>query len=197
MAMIDTHNPWMILLAIAVVMTIGAFAVALTRRAHHARTARLREQFGPEYDRAVDAHGTREGELVLDRRVRRVDRISFRTLSDAERVRFAASWNNIQLQFVDDPRTAVARANELIKDVMRALGYSADANFEQRVEDLSVGHPDVVQHYRAAHALAQRGAGEESDTEDLRQAVVHFRALFADLLQPARAMTGVLRPAHA
>lgn len=96
-----------------------------------------------------------------------------------------------------DRMQPVANANELIKEIMRARGYSVDDGFERRAADLSVGHPDVVQHYRAARALVESGTAESMNTEELRQAVVHYRALFADLLQPARSTTtaaGALRP---
>src|SRR6266511_3958769 len=93
-----------------------------------------------------------------------------------------SSTNRIQAQFVDEPAAAVARANELIKEVMRARGYPADG-FEQRVADLSVAHPEVIEHYRAARALSDSKRNEQINTEKLRQAVVHYRVLFSDLLQ--------------
>jgi hypothetical protein len=161
----------------------------------------LRQRFGPEYERAVQAHGFRAAERMLAARVRRVERSHIRELSDFDRDRFLAMWNTIQAQFVDDPRVAVRRANELIVEVMRARGYSADDGFEQRADDLSVDHPEMVEHYRVARTLARAGTGKDArnsmSTEELRQAVVHFRALFADLLEPSRAPVPVLRPAHA
>jgi hypothetical protein len=198
--MIDRNiELWIIVgLATLVVLAIAAIALARgSRQRARQRSLMLRERFGPEYERTVERYGTRAGERVLAERVQRVENIRFRELSDAEHARFTSLWTTIQAQFVDDPRTAVARANELIKEVMRARGYSADTGFEQRAADLSVDHPDVVEHYRAAHDLAQTGAQAKMNTEQLRQAIVHYRALFADLLQPTRpAVPATLRPAH-
>lgn len=192
---VDQNTLWLIIGIVAAAIVI-AVAFALTRRAQH-RTTVLRGRFGPEYDRAVQQYGRRDAERELAERERRVAQLRFRELSDAERVRYTTTWESIQAQFVDDPRTAVARANELIKEVMRARGYAADTAFEQRAADLSVDHPDVVQHYRAARALAETGRSGGMNTEELRQAVVHYRVLFADLLQPAPMPSGLLHPAHA
>jgi hypothetical protein len=154
----------------------------------------LRQRFGTEYDRAVDQHGRDRAERLLVERVRRVDATRFRELGEAERARFTSLWTGIQSQFVDDPKSAVRHANELVRDVMRARGYSADDGFDERVADLAVDHPDYAEHYRAARALAHT-TGE--NTEELRQAVVHYRVVFADLLQPGPAQPITLRPAHA
>ncbi|HVH44510.1 MAG TPA: hypothetical protein VM925_19285 [Labilithrix sp.] len=191
----DTNIIWIVVALAVIAIAIGV-SMAFARRARQ-RTATLRERFGPEYERAVQQHGGRAGERELEARARRVEHFHFRELSDAERSRFSSLWTAIQAQFVDDPRAAVAGANELIKEVMRASGYSADDGFEQRAADLSVDHPDVVQHYRAARALSQEGTRQGMNTEDLRQAVVHYRVLFADLLQPVRTAPQMLRPAHA
>jgi hypothetical protein len=143
----------------------------------------------------VEEFGSPErAERNLAARARRVDHIRFRDLTEADRARFTSTWAAIQAQFIDDPVLAVKGANELIKEVMRARGYPADG-FEQRAEDLSVDHPEVVQHYRAARALSDANRNERANTEDLRQAVVHYRALFADLLQTS--VTQSLREAHA
>src|SRR6185369_10665085 len=104
----------------------------------------------------------------------------FRDLTEADRVKFSSAWSRIQAQFVDDPVAAVAGANDLIKQVMVARGYPSDG-FEQRAADLSVDHPEVVQHYRAARALSDPTRDKSIGTEELRQAVVHYRVLFADL----------------
>jgi hypothetical protein len=200
--MTDTNTIWLVV-GLAVLALAIAVGVSLTfgRRRARERTTMLRERFGPEYNRTIKQYGGKAGERILAARVERVDKIEIHELSDAERQRFTSGWTAIQQQFIDDPAGAVGRANELIKEVMRARGYSADAGFEQRAADLSVDHPDVVQHYRAARALAQGGASQMMNTEELRQAVVHYRALFADLLQagPERvhpiAPGGVLRPA--
>lgn len=189
-------NVLLVIVALAVVaLVIGATLFASRR--NRARSAELRERFGPEYDRAVQEYGGRHrAERELAKRARRVQRIEFRELSDADRSHFTAHWSRIQEQFVDDPRAAVAGASALIKEVMLARGYPPDG-FEQRAADLSVDHPDVVQHYRAAHALAQSSRQQGMNTEELRQAFVHYRALFADLLQPPSPPAGALREAHA
>ena len=196
--MSDTNTIWMVVALVAVALAIIGAAVAFSRRANQ-RSAMLRERFGPEHDRAIEQYGGRAGERELVSRADRVDKLRFRELSDADRVRFSNAWTTILEQFVDDPRAAVYRANDLIKDVMRARGYSADTGFEQRAADLSVDHPDVVQHYRAARALQEKGTSQGMNTEDLRQSVVHYRVLFADLLQPARTFSSPevtpLRPA--
>jgi hypothetical protein len=129
---------------------------------------------------------------VLSERLQRVERLHIRQLSDAERQRFASTWATIQAQFVDDPQAAVGRANDLVTELMRARGYPAGEGFEHRVADLSVDHPDVVQHYRAADALAR--SNEPIKTEDLRQAVVHYRVIFEDLLEPTASMTTSFEP---
>jgi hypothetical protein len=190
---LSTNTAWIIVAAAgAVLLIIAAVAV---RRSSQKRRANLRHRFGPEYDRAVEEFGSPErAERNLAARARRVDHIRFRDLTDADRARFTSTWAAIQAQFVDDPVLAVKGANELIKEVMRARGYPADG-FEQRAEDLSVDHPEVVQHYRAARALADSSRNRQVNTEELRQAVVHYRALFADLLQTS--VTQSLREAHA
>jgi hypothetical protein len=198
--MIDRNMELWIIVGLVTLVVLAIAAIALARGSRHRarqRSLMLRERFGPEYERTVERYGRRAAERVLAERVQRVENIRFRELSDAEHARYTSLWTTIQAQFVDDPRTAVARANELIKEVMRARGYSADTGFEQRAADLSVDHPDVVEHYRAAHDLAQAGAQAKMNTEQLRQAIVHYRALFADLLQPTRqAVAAPLRPAH-
>lgn len=187
---------WLIVIGIAAVALVSAASVFSSRR-NRELSARLREKFGPEYDRTVHELGSRSrAERELAKRARRVERIEFRELTDGDRARFTTHWSRIQEQFVDDPRAAVAGAGQLIKEVMRARGYPADG-FEQRAADLSVDHPDVVQHYRAARALAESSRHQGMNTEELRQAVVHYRALFADLLQPPVATDRPLREAHA
>jgi hypothetical protein len=182
---------WTIIGLLAVVAVIVA-AIASRRRAR-ITGAELRRRFGPEYDRTVQELGSaRRAERVLAARARRVEHIRFQELSDADRARFEWTWSRIQAKFVDDPAAAVASANELIKEVMLARGYPAEG-FEQRVADLSVEHPEVVQHYRAARTLSDAHRKEPIATEELRQAVVHYRAMFADLLQEHGAKA---RPLH-
>jgi hypothetical protein len=177
----NTSVMWIVVATAAVAILIAGIVGA--RRRARARRAQLQLQFGPEYDRAVDEQGSEaRAARELDKRARRVEQFHFRDLSAAERARFTSSWTGLQAQFVDDPAVAVSNANELIKDVMRARGYPVE-NFEQRAADLSVDHPAVVQHYRAARALSESTPAGQINTEDLRQAVVHYRFLFSDLLQ--------------
>ncbi|HWA71520.1 MAG TPA: hypothetical protein VG937_04285 [Polyangiaceae bacterium] len=183
--MTDSEQMWtLVALGIAaIVIAIAAFV--LTRRGTKARRAELQRHFGPEYERAVDEFGSPErAERELERRKRRVEHFHFKPLTPADQARFSESWTRIQAEFVDNPVAAVTRANALITEVMRARGYPVE-RFEQRVQDLSVAHPGVVQHYRAAHELSLSVNNEATATENLRQAVVHYRALFAELLQGA------------
>jgi hypothetical protein len=195
--MTNTDLMWTIgALAVVAIAILVVGAIAFRRRARM-RSVELRQQFGPEYDRAVLEFGSpARAERQLAARARRVEHIRIRDLGDADRARFASNWSQIQGQFVDDPAAAAAAANELIKEVMRARGYPMD-DFDQRVADLSVDHAAVVQHYRAARALTQSDRSGQVSTEELRQALVHYRALFADLLQEAGSPPPSLRHLHA
>jgi hypothetical protein len=163
------------LVAVAVTMLLAA-------RSSRRRHGELRRRFGPEYEREVEQHGVSRAERELVAREKRVHKQHLRPLSEPDRVRFSSDWNQVQARFVEDPSGAVQAADELIKSVMVARGYSAD-DFDQRVADLSVEHANVVQHYRAAHVLAEANREGRANTEELRQAVVHYHALFAGLLE--------------
>lgn len=172
----------LVALVVGLVLVLAIFAMAARKRARE-RSVALREHFGPEYDRAIASHGDRsraERELVA--RQKRLDQLDIRPLSAEQRERFGASWASVQQRFVDDPRGAVSEADSLVKEVMRARGYPM-GDFEQRVADLSVEHASTVDHYRAARTIARSNADGQAATEDLRQAMVHYRALFTDLLQ--------------
>src|SRR5919199_791216 len=147
------------------------------------RTKRLRAKFGPEYDRLVNQYGSpQKAEADLALREKRVEKLPLRELDPHEAERFAHAWRTEQARFVDSPRQTVAKADQLVGELMQAIGYPV-GDFEQRAADISVDHPRVVENYRAAHAIAQRSANDEAGTEDLRQAMVHYRALFEDLLE--------------
>ncbi|MGE5361395.1 MAG: hypothetical protein ACM3NQ_20450 [Bacteroidales bacterium] len=177
---IDT--PVLIVIAVAVVVVIAIVAWALTRRR---RSARLKKQFGSEYDRVVrEAGTTQQAEAALESRERRVARYHIHPLSSEESGRFAERWRRVQARFVDDPSGAVTDADGLIGEVMQAKGYPM-TDFEDRAADLSVEHADVVDHYRVAHAIARRQARGEASTEDLRQGMQHYRALFEELIEAA------------
>lgn len=149
------------------------------------RTKSLASRFGPEYDHAVATLGKRtEAEKELEARAKRVDSFSIHPLLAAERERFRGLWEMAQSHFVDSPVTAVAEADRLVAEVMRARGYPV-AEFEQRAADVSVDHPQLVEHFRFAHAAAANAGSGKIGTEELRQALVHLRALFEELLEVA------------
>jgi hypothetical protein len=166
--------------AAAVLLVVLAIVVAVRRR--HSRA--LASQFGPEYAHTVKAMGKRsKAEAELDARTRRVEQLDIRALTATERDRYAELWRVAQERFVDSPPMAVAEADQLVTEVMRLRGYPM-TDFEQRAADVSVAHPHLVTNYRAAHTIAVNSAGKRATTEDLRQAMVHYRALFAELLEP-------------
>jgi hypothetical protein len=172
----------LVLLALAIVAVASVAAVALWRKSRGKRGQELRERFGPEYDRLVTEYGDpRRAERELEDRTRRVRKLPIKELSAAERTSFAEAWRHTQERFVDTPSVAVRSAHDLVQQVMRARGYPVD-DFDQRVADLSVDHATVVQHYRAAHTLHEKNREGQGDTEELRQAMVHYRALFGELL---------------
>jgi hypothetical protein len=170
----------MILLAVLVIVAIAAIAVWATRQRD---SRRLRERFGPEYERTVQSARDRiEAEKELRARQERVDALDIRPLERAQHDKYAQRWREVQAMFVDDPGNAVDQADALIGEVMRGRGYPV-GDFDQRAADISVNHPQVVDHYRTAHSIAVKRASGEGATEQLRQAFVHYRALFADLLE--------------
>jgi len=178
----DTSNTTMLVVVAVLFLVIGAlFALALTR---FQRTKRLRDRFGPEYDRMVDRIGDkRQAEDELEARLSHVQNLNIRSLTAEEVNRFALEWQNIQAEFVDQPLAAVQKANRLIREVMGARGYPVE-DFEQRVADISVDHPDLVTNYRELHEIAKKGENEKISTEEMRQAMVHGRELFEILVQP-------------
>jgi hypothetical protein len=177
-----TSTQWIILLAVLAVAVIAVIAI-ISARSSRKRHADLQHRFGPEYDRVVAEQGSvARAERELAAREKRVDHLKLRPLPESELVQFSADWRNVQTRFVDDPSGAVQAADELIKSVMLARGYEAE-RFDQRVADLSVEHANVIQHYRAAGVLADANREGRANTEELRQALVHYRALFSDLLE--------------
>jgi hypothetical protein len=159
-------------------------AAASRRRRHH-----LQDRFGPEYDRTVEgAERRRHAERELREREERHDELQLHPLSEASRQRYTQQWQEMQSGFVDRPQVAVADADRLITDLMRERGYPVD-DFETRSDLVSVDHPDVVENYRTAHGIAVRTVEGRTSTEDLRQAVISYRALFEEMLvddQPSR-----------
>jgi hypothetical protein len=170
---------WIVIVA-AVVVVLVVVAMAVATRAR--RTRQLRQGFGPEYDRTVEAAGgKREGEQELDERRKRHEALDLRPLSPAARSRYAEQWEATQVRFVDDPGGAVGEADALVQRVMSERGYPTDT-FEQRAADVSVEHPQLVERYRTARGIAKANERGEASTEDLRQSVRHYRALFEELL---------------
>jgi FtsZ-interacting cell division protein ZipA len=174
----------MVIVIVAIVLIaliVGALVLARQRKSQQ-----LKQGFGPEYDRAVEEHSgdRREAEAELDERRERREGFEIRELEPAARDRYADRWRAAQRRFVDQPGPAVGEADALVMEVMRDRGYPVAEDFEQRAADVSVDHPQVVEHYRAAHSISARATAGEAGTEDLRQAMVHFRALFDDLLGP-------------
>jgi hypothetical protein len=172
-----------LLIVIAAVVVLIIVAVAAVLISRQRRSARLRSEFGPEYSRTVgDAGGRRAAEAELDERKKRVHSYELHPLSASDRDAFVDTWRKVQAEFVDNPRGAVARADELLTNIMAVRGYPM-ADFEQRSADLSVDHPEVVQNYRAGHEIAIKPAEGQAGTEDLRQAMIHYRALFDELVE--------------
>jgi hypothetical protein len=171
---------WEIGLIIAVIVLAAAVVWLFIEQR---RSKRLQSRFGPEYGRAVAEHGSRRlAERDLERREHRVERLTIRPLTTAEHDRFLSAWRADQTRFVDDPAGAVAEADRLVQEVMKMRGYPV-ADFDRRVEDISVDHPHLVQNYRAARDLATRHRRGEATTEDLRKALVYYRGLFDELLE--------------
>jgi len=151
-------------------------------------TERLRERFGPEYDKTVSTHHNQQrAEAELSKREERVGKFNIVALPRDERVRYQENWLLVQSRFVDQPESALAEANSLVQEVMQRCGYPLMTDFEQSAADISVDHPHVVENFRAATRIAQRSKRSAASTEELRQALIHYRALFDDLLQSEEA----------
>jgi len=172
---------WLIAVIVVVaVLVVAAVGMWLWNRRQ--RSERLAERFGPEYRTTVESTGDREAaERDLEARTKRVRKLEIVELSPQQRAAYAQDWRATQERFVDDPAGSISNADRLVQEVMQARGYPT-AEFEQRAADVSVDHPGVVADYRAAHAIAERHATSGAETEELRQALVHYRSLFADLL---------------
>lgn len=172
----DIKAAIILVIVLLVVVAVGAWLLQRKRTSD-----RLRNRFGPEYAKTIEATSTkREAEAELLGRAKRVDAFKLKALTPGEREHFTDAWRTVQADFIDNPKSAVARADLLLGEVMETRGYAV-ADFEQRSADLSVDHPVVVQNYRAAHDIAIRHGRGEAGTEDLRQAMIYYRALFDDL----------------
>jgi hypothetical protein len=179
--MMDTNT---LVIVIVAVLVIAAIVLVLVMSRRKRQTGELKEQFGSEYEQAVQQYGDpHKAEVELQARQKRVGAFDFHPLAQGERDRFAEQWKQTQGEFVDAPAEAVTDADHLVKQVMLQRGYPV-GDFEQRAADISVDRSNVVTHYRAAHEIALKQEKGEATTEDLRQAMVHYRALFDDLLKP-------------
>jgi hypothetical protein len=170
-------------IVVALLLLVGVAAVIWVAVHRKRQTARLQKRYGTEYDRTVLRLGSQsKAEAELRKREARVAKLTIIPLTSSEAARFAQAWSRLQGHFVDNPSGAVAEADTLVKELMTARGYPV-ADFESRAADISVDHPSVVDAYRAAQAIALKNSRGESDTEELRKAIVHYRTLFSDLLQ--------------
>jgi hypothetical protein len=196
----NTHSQYALILVGALVLAvIAVIAWSYAQRRRQRQSALLRERFGPEYDRAVNELQDRgKAESELEARAKRVAKLNIVPLSMSDATRFKQAWDALQARFIDDPRQTLVRADQLVYELMAKRGYPM-GDFEARAADISVDHPRVVSNYRAARAIALADEKGEADTELLRRAVVHYRALFDDLLEvrePEPGMTpqGFARP---
>jgi hypothetical protein len=166
----------------AIIAGIVLLGIATYAIANRQRRILLHARYGREYDRTVARLGHRRAITELQSRKERVETLDIHPLTSQQRSRYANRWHTVQSLFVDDPQGAVAQGDQLVDEVMRARGYPV-VDFDQRVADLSVNHARVVQNYRAARVIAHRHRRGEGTTEDLRQAMIYYRALFEDLLE--------------
>lgn len=167
---------------IGAIIVVAIIVIVATLASRNAKSRRLQQRFGPEYDRTVRSAGDRTAaERELAAREDRVKRMHIEELPAGARDRYTEEWRTVQTRFVDQPQEALKQADALVENVMRDRGYPMN-DFEQRAADISPDHPQVVENYRAAHGIAQRSETGEATTEDLRQAMVHYRTLFNDLL---------------
>ena len=169
---------------IAVVVLVGGIVLLVSGRVYTTRrTESLRRQFGSEYDRVIEDHGgRRRGERELRSRLRDRNALTIRQLEPNERARFTDAWESAQATFVDTPATGLRDADLLVMQVMRERGYPVE-HFHQRARLISVDHPDLVEHFRAAHTIAVANEDGSADTEQIRQAMVDYRFLFDELVQ--------------
>ena len=169
-----------VIVIVVVVVVVALVAVGARKR----RTAVLRDRFGPEYDRAVEnSDDQRAAEAGLRERERQRAQFDVRPLPEADRLRYAGEWRDLQERFVDQPAEAAAAADALVTRVMEARGYPV-TDFGAQADLVSVDHPGTVEDYRFAHAVQQRSGSEQASTEDLREALLRYRSLFDELLRP-------------
>lgn len=181
---LDFSNPTIVgVLCLVVLVIVLAVVWVATRQRHRRRTEELRTRFGSEYDLALREHGSRaKAEAALLDRVHRVHKMTIRPLSEAERERYLEEWEAVQARFIDHPRGAVTEADELINSILVARGYEG-GSFDRRTADLSVNHASLVEPYRRANAVTVGAGKNEATTEELRSAMILYRAIVEELLQ--------------
>jgi FtsZ-interacting cell division protein ZipA len=178
MGTLDTQT-WIILAAVVAVALIAIGAWLYRRK----QSQKLQDHYGSEYTRTVTELGSRnKAESELRAREKRVERLELIPLAAPEAARFSDAWQTLQGRFIDNPKGVVVQAEQLVRELMEKRGYPM-GDFERRAGDISVDHPEVVANYRAAQAIAVRDQRGSADTEELRKAVVHYRALFDELLE--------------
>lgn len=175
---LDTQSMAILAVVVLAIIAVGAWLYSRKKQSD-----RLAQRFGPEYGRAVHEMGSRtKAESELRAREKRVGKFDIRPLAPADADRFSQSWRTLQGRFVDNPKGVLMEADQLVRELMLKRGYPM-GDWERQAADISVDHPAVVDHYRAAQAIAMRDRRGEADTEELRRAVVHYRALFDELLE--------------
>ena len=176
----DSNTTTIILVVVVLLIVGGLLAMAFTRLQ---RTRRLKERFGPEYEHLVNEAGDRRtAESELEARLAHVEALNIRPLTAEEVNRFSLEWQATQAEFVDEPLASVQKADRLIREVMKVRGYPVE-DFEQRAADISVDYPELVADYRGLHLIAVKEEDDKVSTEEMRQAMVHGRALFENLVQ--------------
>jgi hypothetical protein len=169
---------WVLIIVLLIALVVAGVVIVRQRRSQQ-----LQEGFGPEYGRTLADRGDRrEAENELRERRHRHEQFEIREIEPEARERYAERWRAAQRTFVDQPVAAVGEADALVNEVMRDRGYPVEDDFDRRAADISVEHPVVVENYRAAHEISRRAVSNQASTEDLRQAMIHFRALFGELL---------------
>jgi len=177
----DISNTATMIVAAVILLVIGGFLGVLFARRQ--RTKRLQDKFGSEYERTLNETGDqRQAENELEARLEHVKSLEIRPLSADEIDRFTGEWQSTQTEFVDEPLVSIQKADRLIREVMKARGYPVE-DFEQRAADISVDYPDLVVDYRGLHLIAVKDDEDEVSTEEMRQAMIHGRALFEELVK--------------
>lgn len=176
------NNTYTIIIVIVVLLIVGVILGLIFSRRR--RSDRLHEQFGTEYDHTVESMGgNKKAQTELENRQKHVKTLDIRPLSTSERERYQVDWVAVQSKFVDDPGQAIMDADRLIIEVMQLRAYPI-SDFDQRAADISVQYPSFVSNYRAARAIAIKNMEHKADTEELRNAMIHYRSLFDELLKP-------------